>query len=1282
MRESKFDSIKLFFTKQICLLIWIGVSQLGIVSSVVAQDPTPIWSAETLQVSSGSSAGDCYFRKKFTLAQPEVATMELGQGGDFELYINDKLAHRSSANRNPITLDVASFLLPGVNLVAVKVRHASSLPIGFQAKLRVRETGETRFRVLATNETWKVRSTPVEGWNKSSFDDLSWINASSTNQTEVTKTVPRTPTKLASARIANSGNGSAATTDPRFSIDPEFNIEEVMTPEETGSLIALEFNEFGQLILSKEGGALMIANLDKPVGDPDRIRIYCDQVNTCQGILPLNGDVFVTGMGPEGLGLYRLTDQGPDGEVDVVKKIVGFTGGLGEHGPHGIQLGPDGMLYVILGNGTQVEEKVASTSPYRHWYEGDLIPRYEDPGGHAVGVKAPGGTIIRLNLDGTKVERYAGGIRNAYDLVFDDQGELIVHDSDMESDAGAPWYRPNNVFHVPAGAELGWRSGWSNFPQHGIDHTPPLCGTGRGSPTGAVLYQHIHFPARYHDTVFLADWSEGKILTLHKQPSGSGFRATTEVFLSGKPLNVCDLTVGEDGGLYFCTGGRGTSGGVFRVSWTGRVPQEILQFDTELAKVIRHPQPNSAWGRQNLAQLSAQFGTKWGSSLEGVAKENRNSAKFRIRSLQLMALYGPVPSIELLTSLASDKDHEVRAEIARLGGLNGTKQVKPILAKLLTDDHSRVRRIAGEAWLRLESPPKLDSLTKLLSSEDRIESTVGRRLLERIPPKDWEEKLLQTPDNRLFINSAIALLTAEPTLERSYRVLARCSEIFEGYVNDIDFLDMLRVTQLALFQGKVDPEKVPGLVDRIGSEFPSGNSIVNQELVRIMAYLKIGNADGRVEEYLNSKSVPVSDRIHSAMYLQHVGEALPPSTRLAIIDCLETNRNSELSAGFKLYIKRSIEDAAKTLTPDQVETVIANGARWPNAVIPAFYQLPVTLNESTRDQVIKLDKALVNKRDAVSDQLRLGIIAILARSGDSNSMEYLRQTWVDEVDRRKDIAIGLAQQPEGENWPYLVSSLGLLDDLTGREIVQKLLNVDRKPAESPFFRDLILLGYRMRNAGALEASRLMQSWTDVSIPNPDADWESQLDNWRKWFAQTFPDEVPIEIAGSQPVGKHSVHGLVSYLEKHGLGDRSRGQILFQSTQCATCHRQGTIGENIGPDLTNLAQRFSLRETIEATIDPSANIPDRYSSKVIITKDGDQHSGMAIKQANGEYLVLRSDGKRIRVLSEEIEDIRDSDVSAMPANLLDSLSVSEVADLMAFLMNSPDRIAEAESSSNR
>jgi len=210
----------------------------------------------------------------------------------------------------------------------------------------------------------------------------------------------------------------------------------------------------------------------------------------------------------------------------------------------------------------------------------------------------------------------------------------------------------------------------------------------------------------------------------------------------------------------------------------------------------------------------------------------------------------------------------------------------------------------------------------------------------------------------------------------------------------------------------------------------------------------------------------------------------------------------------------------------------------------------------------------------------------------------------------------------------------------------------------------------------------LESWTGVKVAKATDDWETQLDSWSTWFTENFPQEAKIVDSASKPIGQHSVQGLVTYLEQHGLGDPERGKALFQSTQCATCHRQGSVGETIGPDLTSLAQRFSMREVLEATLDPSANIPDRYRSKVILTIDGDQHAGMALEQANGEYLILRTDGKRIRVLKEDIEEVRDSDISAMPEKLLDPLSVSQVADLMAFLMTSSERTANSEPAERR
>ena len=1091
--------------------------------------------------------------------------------------------------------------------------------------------------------------------------------------------------KAVSRPVANPAPSKPAENKPaenktsRFEIDPEFTVTKVLSGSETGSLVAMEFNEFGKILLSREGGPLLIADPTKQLTDPDRVRVYCDQVNTCQGILPLNGDVYVTGSGPQGLGLYRLSDSDRDGMLEVKAKLASFAGNLGEHGPHGLQLGPDGMLYVIIGNGSQLDSESDSTSPFRHFYEGDLIPRFEDPGGHAKGVKAPGGTVVRVSLDGKKKEIVAGGIRNAYDLVFNHQGEMFIHDSDMESDIGTTWYRPTMVFHVPAGAELGWRSGWAKFPQYFTDQTPAVCETGRGSPSGAVLYQHLQFPVRYQDTMFFADWSEGRILSVRAQPDGAGYTAKPETFLKGRPLNVVDLAVGEDGGLYFCTGGRGTEGGVYRVTWNGDVPDKILEFESDLAKVIRHPQPTSAWARQNIAQLRIAMGANWNVAIEGVASEQRNTIKFRTRALQMMVLYGPTPSAKLLDSLSKDQSSEIRAQAARLCGL--TKEGNTAVLELLVKDASpMVRRLACESYMRLGVEPELSAILPMLNSLDRIEALSARRLIERIPADQWEDEVFTTENKRLFIQGSVALMTADPNLERAYKVLARSSKLMEGFVNDYDFVDMLRAMELALVRGEVEPEKVPGLVVRLGNEFPSGSSTINRELVRILAFLNAGDLNGRVEKYLQDEDVSTEDKVHLGMHMQVIGKDLTPEARIAIIDALEKAQNVEGAGGsYAQYLRQAVQDVSKSITTEQVNTILQNGHEWPNAVVAAFYKLPTELDQETVQTVIEMDQRIkqAGKKDQASNQMRLGVIAVLARSGDQTSMDYLRELWQSEEDRRNDIVIGLSQQPEDENWAYLVSSLPVLDDLTGTEVVQKLTKVTRRPRDARHFRELISVGYRMHGQDRNATVQLLEHWSGEKMA-VEGNWQLKLDAWRNWFHQKWPEEDKIAgVTRTKPVGKHSVGKLLSTLETMGPGNSLMGHATFEKAQCATCHQFNGAGQSVGPDLTTLAQRFSTREAIEATIDPSKVIPARYASKKILTVDGLQFNGMAVEQADGSYFVLQSDGKRVRIAADDIEEINPSETSAMPEGLLDSLTPSEINNLFAYMMQAKQATAATD-----
>ena len=106
---------------------------------------------------------------------------------------------------------------------------------------------------------------------------------------------------------------------------------------------------------------------------------------------------------------------------------------------------------------------------------------------------------------------------------------------------------------------------------------------------------------------------------------------------------------------------------------------------------------------------------------------------------------------------------------------------------------------------------------------------------------------------------------------------------------------------------------------------------------------------------------------------------------------------------------------------------------------------------------------------------------------------------------------------------------------------------------------------------------------------------------------------------------------------------------------------------MGPDLTGLGNRFSLRESIESTVHPSKTISDRYQAKTILTVDGRVMNGIARRQADESYLVWLKDGRSVTVAPSEVEELKESKQSTMPEGLLDSLTTSEINDLFAYLL---------------
>ena len=197
-----------------------------------------------------------------------------------------------------------------------------------------------------------------------------------------------------------------------------------------------------------------------------------------------------------------------------------------------------------------------------------------DRGDDLDGTRPPNSHVLRTDAEGKQWELFAGGMRNAYDFDFNQDGELFTFDSDNEWDFGVPWYRLTRVIHLVSGAEAGWRDGTRMWSERYPDALPTTAYVGIGSPTGVKFARGKNFPPKYRRTLFIQDWSYGRIMAVHLTENGASYTGTVEPFLEGAPLNVTSLSFGSDGAMYFTTGGRGTQSGLYRVSYTAAAADE------------------------------------------------------------------------------------------------------------------------------------------------------------------------------------------------------------------------------------------------------------------------------------------------------------------------------------------------------------------------------------------------------------------------------------------------------------------------------------------------------------------------------------------------------------------------------------------------------------------------------------------------------------------------------------------------------------------------------------
>ncbi len=262
--------------------------------------------------------------------------------------------------------------------------------------------------------------------------------------------------------------------------------------------------------------------------------------------------------------------EGPDvAVIEVVSqgKLIPEEEESYNHGARVCKIGPDGMLYVSLGQPHNVQPR-------------DKIDLY-----NKVGI----GGMVRMNaFDGSKREVYATGIRNSVGHDFNPKDGTLWFTDNQTDGMGddIPLGEINRITRAGQFFGYPWKQGKTRITDHGYDKDPlpnnitdpQVYTTAHAADLGMSFYSGKMFPAKYQGGFFSAQHGSWNRTTpvgaqvLFTSLKSDGTADKTEVFADGwldstgiyrgRPV---DVAVMKDGSLLISDD---FAGAIYRVTYT------------------------------------------------------------------------------------------------------------------------------------------------------------------------------------------------------------------------------------------------------------------------------------------------------------------------------------------------------------------------------------------------------------------------------------------------------------------------------------------------------------------------------------------------------------------------------------------------------------------------------------------------------------------------------------------------------------------------------------------
>ncbi len=442
---------------------------------------------------------------------------------------------------------------------------------------------------------------------------------------------------------------------------PDIEVPCVLACDDEGSLFVGEDPMDMTGPPTKEIDRIVKIRWDKATGRPIKT-VFAENLSAVFGLIWHDGALYVM-HAPH---YTMLKDTKGVGIADVRKDLAeGFGApagvyGFNDHIVSSIHLGMDGLVYVSCGDKGILKAVGADGSE----------------------LTLEGGGVVRMRLDGTRLENFSSGTRNHLGLSLDWLDNIFTYDN---TDDGLGWWT-RFTHHI----ETGYYGYPYDYHPHPERHLPRIAEYGGGAPVGSTCYLEAAWPEKYRGNAFHCEWGKGKVQRFVLKPNGASFAVEMEDFIDNDgsgdflPLDVC---VSPDGqAMYVADWNLGAwlqpkhVGRLYRITYVGGdvPPEPPRASDAESleaqVKSLGHPAHSE---RMRAQWRLAAIGRPAVNAVSQALLRAESSPQTKVHAIWvenqwLDHLDGYDPLSDWLHALA-DRDPDVRGQAARAIGLRRMK---------------------------------------------------------------------------------------------------------------------------------------------------------------------------------------------------------------------------------------------------------------------------------------------------------------------------------------------------------------------------------------------------------------------------------------------------------------------------------------------------------------------------------------------------------------------------------------------------------------------------------